>query len=245
MQEIMKEDTVDAIKYDGFKKANIISEIKAHFVLHARKKIYKTFLECMNPQRQNKILDAGITPAKGIVGAKTLTNNYFEQVYPYTDKITATSIEASGKNLEKLYKGLTFVLTEPYNTPFKDKEYDIVFCNAVVEHTGTREQQKAFIHEYCRVGKKFFFTTPNRWFPVEPHSALPFVHWLPAKIFRKILVLLGKSSLADEKILNLLTMKEFRNLFPIGGGVCIKQKRIRTLGITSNLIIYGEWSDDG
>lgn len=239
----MEENGVEAIKYDGFKKANWISEIKAHFVLRARKKVYRIFLECMNPQKQSRILDAGVTPAKGIVGAKTLTTNYFEQVYPYTNNITATSIEASAKCLEELYKGLTFVLTEPYHTPFQDKEYDIVFSNAVVEHTGTRKQQKQFIEEYCRVGKKFFFVTPNRWFPVEPHTALPLVHWFPAKIFRKILKWLGMGWLADENILNLLSMKEFVALFP--AGVRLKKKRIRTLGFTSNLIVYGEWSDNG
>ncbi len=32
-----------SIKYDGFKKANLLSEIKAHFVLHARKKFIACF----------------------------------------------------------------------------------------------------------------------------------------------------------------------------------------------------------
>lgn len=239
----MKEQ-VEAIKYDGFKKANFVSEWKAYFVLKARKKMYDMFIENMNPQKEDSILDGGVTPAKGIEGAKTITNNYLEQVYPYTERITATSIEESGKQLEKIFKGLTFVLTEPYNTPFKDREFDIVFCNAVVEHTGSRKQQKAFIYEYCRIGKKFFFTTPNRWFPIEPHSAIPLIHWLPSKWFRRILKLFGKQGLADEQILNLLTAKEFVSLFP-RERVKLKLLYIKTLGITSNLIICGEWIDNG
>ena len=26
-----------------------------------------------------------------------------------------------------------------------------------------------------------FVTTPNRWFPLEVHTLLPFVHWLPGR----------------------------------------------------------------
>ncbi len=30
-----------------------------------------------------------------------------------------------------------------------------------------------------RVGKRWFVTTPNRWYPFEFHLRLPFVTWLP------------------------------------------------------------------
>jgi hypothetical protein len=30
-----------------------------------------------------------------------------------------------------------------------------------------------------RVGKRWFVTTPNRWYPFEFHMRLPFVTWLP------------------------------------------------------------------
>ena len=234
----MKDEYTGAIKYDGFKRANVLSEMKAKFVLSARKKIFLYFMQIMNPTDNDKVIDAGVAPVKGIDGVKTVTNNFFEMWYPYTDKIVATSIE-DAHNLENVFKGLRFVQTEAYKTPFSDKEFDILFCNAVVEHTGSREQQKKFIHEYCRICKRFLFTTPNRWFPVEPHSALPIVHWLPVKMFRKILCILGKDALADESILNLLTIKEFVALFP--DNVKIKVKKIRTCGMVSNLVIYGEW----
>lgn len=236
----MQDELTGAIKYDGFKKASLISECKAHFVLRARKKMFQVFMEYMEPNKEDCVLDAGVAPVKGIMGAKTITNNFFEYLYPYTNQITATSIE-DASILEETFKGLTFVRTEPYKTPFEDRSFDIVFSNAVVEHTGTREQQSKFIHEYCRIGKKFFFTTPNKWFPIEPHSALPFVHWLPASIFRKILKMLGKKALADESILNLLTTKEFVSLFP--ESVNLKIIKIRTMGLTSNIAICGEWNE--
>lgn len=237
----MKDELTGVIRYSGFKKAGILSEIKAKFVLRARKKVFYLFMKYINPDADDKILDAGVAPIKGIAGVKTVTNNFFEVLYPYTDHITATSIE-DASNLEHIFKGITFVKTEPYRTPFADKQFDAVFCSAVVEHTGSREQQRAFIREYCRVGKKFFFTTPNRWFPVEGHSALPLIHWLPPQCFRRVLKILGKEALADESILNLLTEKEFKELFP--RNVKLRIIRIRTVGFVSNLIICGEWMDN-
>ncbi len=60
--------------------------------------------------------------------------------------------------------------------PFADGAFDLGFSNAVVEHVaGGREGQRRFVHELCRVAQRVFVTTPNRWFPLEVHTLLPFV----------------------------------------------------------------------
>jgi len=62
----------------------------------------------------------------------------------------------------------------------KDGAFDIGFSNAVVEHVaGGREGQRRFVGELCRVARRVYVTTPNRWFPLDPHTLLPFAHWLP------------------------------------------------------------------
>ena len=61
-------------------------------------------------------------------------------------------------------------------------------------------------HELCRVAQRVFVTTPNRCFPLEPHTLLPFAHWLPraprdrllrARGFDDVLDPLGPSELAS------------------------------------------------
>jgi hypothetical protein len=43
-----------------------------------------------------------------------------------------------------------------------------------------------------------FVTTPNRLFPVDPHSLLPFVHWLPdGELRRRILRARGFDDVLD------------------------------------------------
>jgi hypothetical protein len=37
--------------------------------------------------------------------------------------------------------------------------------------------------------KAFFLTNPNRWCPVEVHTALPPLHWLPKAAYRSLLAM--------------------------------------------------------
>ena len=83
--------------------------------------------------------------------------------------ITATSIE-DASHLATLYRGLTFVQTSGDGLPFEDKQFDIAFSTAVIEHVGDRERQRRFVAELLRVSKRYFITTPNRWYPVELHT---------------------------------------------------------------------------
>jgi SAM-dependent methyltransferase len=95
--------------------------------------------------------------------------------------------------------------------PFADGEFDVAFSNAVVEHVaGGREGQRAFIRELCRVAKRVFVTTPNRWFPLDPHTLLPLVHWLPPGQ-RRDRVLRARGF---DDVLDPLGPKDFAALFP-------------------------------
>ena len=65
---------------------------------------------------------------------------------------------------------------------FKDKEFDIVFSNSVIEHVGDYKDQCQMANEIKRVGKKHFVQTPNLYFPIEPHFLFPFFQFLPTDI---------------------------------------------------------------
>jgi hypothetical protein len=91
--------------------------------------------------------------------------------------------------------------------PFADGEFDFGFSNAVVEHVaGGRDGQRRFVHELCRVSRRVFVTTPNRWFPLEVHTLLPLVHWLPAGARERLI--------PYDAVLDPLGPKELASLFP-------------------------------
>ena len=70
--------------------------------------------------------------------------------------------------------------------PFRDRSFDIVFSNSVIEHVGGPADQQQFACEVARVGRAFWVQTPNRSFPVEQHLFTPFLHWLPKAWQRSI-----------------------------------------------------------
>lgn len=64
--------------------------------------------------------------------------------------------------------------------PFPDDSFDFVVSNAVIEHVGGPDGARAMIVESERVARLgYLHTTPNRWFPIEPHLMIPLLHWLP------------------------------------------------------------------
>lgn len=86
--------------------------------------------------------------------------------------------------IKEKYKDKNFVQYPGGVFPFKDNEFDWVFSNAVVEHVGNKEDQLLFIKEMLRVGKNAFFTTPNKWFPIESHTNVFFTHWFDNAFYK-------------------------------------------------------------
>jgi ubiquinone/menaquinone biosynthesis C-methylase UbiE len=174
----------------------------------ARKRFFGLFMKVMLPEEGMKVLDVGVTGDK-----ITQADNYFEKFYPWPSNITAVGVE-DASYLETEYPGLKFVKTDGKRLPFGDKSFDIVFSSAVLEHVGSRENQKKFLFELARVGKKVFITTPNRFFPIEVHTGIPFLHYLPPNTYRRILKLIGLDYFSREENLNLLSKKDLIGLLP-------------------------------
>lgn len=70
---------------------------------------------------------------------------------------------------------------------FQDKSFDLVFSNSVIEHLYTWENQMKMAQEIQRVGKSFFIQTPNKYFPIEAHYAIPFAQFMPKWLMLPVL----------------------------------------------------------
>jgi hypothetical protein len=129
---------------------------------------------------------------------------------------------------------------------FRDKELDVVFSNAVLQALGNFEDQYRMANEIRRVGKRYFVQAPSRYFPIEPHSLLPFFQFLPLSIQ---VWLITHSSIgwykgvsdaqeAREMVssIRLLTKKEMTALFP--GGEIIEE---RLCFLVKSFIVYAGW----
>ena len=78
-------------------------------------------------------------------------------------------------------------------------------------------------------------TTPNRFHPVEFHTKIPFIHWLPKKLHRKILKMFNLTFYSKEENLNLLSKRDFLDLTK-EENIKYEFKFIKLLFFKSNLI---------
>ena len=159
--------------------------------LRSRERKLGLFLDAISPTAETTVLDAGADDAAFGVPGTCATLNFFEAQYPWPDRITALGI-TPGERFAEAFPNVRYVRGDATALPFADGEFDVVFSNAVIEHVGGRERQQVFADEAMRVGRRVFVTTPNRWFPLELHTHLPLVHWLPEPAAHRIYDLVRK-----------------------------------------------------
>jgi SAM-dependent methyltransferase len=101
--------------------------------------------------------------------------------------------------------------------PFADGEFDLVYCNSVIEHVPP-PRRRAFAAEIRRVGRGWYVQTPAWSFPIEPHALLPAAHWLPVWL-RKRYWKLGAAREWED--ISLLRRAEMQELF---GGPVLEER---------------------
>jgi len=194
--------------------------------LRSRGRKLRLFLEELRPTADTTVLDVGADELGFGEGDGCATMNFFEELYPWPERITALGLH-DGAGFRATYPHIPYVQGDACALPFEDGAFDIVFSNAVIEHVGGRDRQRQLVSEAIRVGRRLFITTPNRRFPVEVHTRLPLVHWLPDALSHRAYDLTGREIGAE---VDLLTRRSFAQLFP--GRV-----RVVSLGLTLVAIV--------
>jgi hypothetical protein len=214
-----------------YKHQEKISGLTSRISTFARNKMMNSFMEKFAPGADLSVLDVGVT-------CDTRSDsNFFEKQYPFKSQITAIGLE-DASFLEQEFPGLRYIRADGLALPFSDNEFDIAVSWAVIEHVGGFEKQEKFLKEIIRVSKRSFITTPNRWYPIEFHTVIPFLHWLPPHIFRDILKMLGMNFYATEETLNLLDENALVKMLP--PNVKYTTAHFRLLGPISHLIFCTE-----
>jgi ubiquinone/menaquinone biosynthesis C-methylase UbiE len=197
-----------------------------------RRRMYGRFVAECRPGPGDTIVDVGATSDRSYDHS-----NYLEAWYPHKDKITAVGIDDAAF-LEQLYPGVVFRRADARALPFADGAFDFAHSSAVLEHVGSRDSQAKMLSELWRVSRKgIFATTPNRWFPVEFHSSLPLVHWLPAPTFRAVLRAVKLPELAEETNLNLMSRADLERAAREAGLENVQVRFARLGGWGSNLLL--------
>jgi hypothetical protein len=149
-------------------------------------------------------------------------------------QITIADVDAEAIAIGARKYGFTpVILKETGPLPFADGEFDVVYCSSVIEHVTVPktdiwrihsgrefaelafDRQLAFASEIRRIGKGYFVQTPALGFPIESHSWLPFVGWLPRPVQMLAIRVANrwwvKRTIPD---FHLLSKANMRRLFP-------------------------------
>ncbi|HZT16795.1 MAG TPA: class I SAM-dependent methyltransferase [Gaiellaceae bacterium] len=200
----------------------MLRRLASRVSMRSRERKLELFRELFAPGPETTVVDVGVTDAPFGSGS---TDNFFEALYPWPERVTAVG-NTPLERFAAAFPRVRVVQADGRALPFADGEFDLGFSNAVVEHVaGGRDGQRRFVHELCRVARRVFVTTPNRAFPLEVHTLVPFAHWLPARPRTRILRAAGFDAVLDP-----LGARELASLFPY---------RVRVLNRGMTLIAVG------
>ena len=169
------------------------------------------------------------------------SSNFFLKLIPKNVEITSLSDQAihlnrrDGEQLLARYIKGDIVQVKDFSETF-----NLVICSATLEHVGALSNQVSALENLIKLSEsQIFITVPNRWHPIEFHSRVPLLHWLPNKIWRKIFAFIPAiSSLSLEDNLNFISMRQMKRELKKNkrvNEVCIR--KVKLLGFTSNFAI--------
>jgi hypothetical protein len=201
----------------------MVTRVAARISLRSRERKLRLFLDVFDPGPETSVVDVGVTDAPFGDGS---SDNFFEALYPWPERITAVGNTGLDR-FATAFPKVKAVRADGRELPFADGEFDLGFSNAVVEHVaGGRAGQGRFVAELCRVARRVFVTTPNRWFPLDPHTLLPFVHWAPDGPARQRAL----RARGFDDVLDPLGPRELAALFPFP---------VKVVGRGMTLVAYG------
>ena len=206
-------------------------------LLKKRKEILILLKEFLNDKEIKDILDVGSTEDD-----KNESSNYLIKNLGDDKNYKSISDQSISSNFfsKVLKKSITDNFTED---EIKDFQSDLVISNATIEHIGNFENQIKMCDNVINLSKKYFIImTPNRFHPLEFHTKIPIIHWLPKKLHRMILRLIGLKFFSEEKNLNLLSKYDFKSIMRELNQTNYEIKHINFFLIKSNLILIGKKS---
>jgi hypothetical protein len=207
-----------------------------NIALKKRSEILDLVKKNIKKSKIQDVLDVGTTSDTLNRSSNFLINNF-----RHTKICKSISDQKITSNffLYTIQKSITKKLTGAEINKFSS---DLVISNATIEHVGSKNNQLQMIKNMISLTKKIFvIATPNRYHPIEFHTFIPLIHWLPKKIHRLLLKLFGLFYFAKEKNLNLLSKKDLVNLLDrFKDKIDYSVFYIKWFGIKSNLIIIGK-----
>jgi len=193
----------------SFAPSGLIAKITNTLGARRKKQVLIRFREVMSPAQGGTVLDLG-----GPSHDDGLLSSWFSRVLVANlDRSAYFGVHFLRKCTQVRCE---FVIADGRRLPFRSGSIDYVFCDQVIEHV-PKKDRAVFAGEIERVAAKgYVVSTPNLWFPFEPHYHLPFMQYLP-ECFKKTLAVrhrVGWMNSSTYHAISLLSASALRSLFP-------------------------------
>lgn len=139
--------------------------------------------------------------------------------------ISACRIEDARKFFEAAHAEGVFIAKDIFRLKDLEQSFDIIICHDVFEHIADKSRFLSCLGKYLKPNGIVFMSFPAWWMPFGGHqqicrsrilSHLPFIHLLPAAIYRWILRAFGEDSDCLKELLSIkqtgVTTEGFENL---------------------------------
>jgi hypothetical protein len=216
---------------------NVLSDVSRGL----KRRRVEMFVQMLGLGERDQILDLG-----------SEDGSYLASFYPYPRNIVLADINEAPMARGVAWYGLKGYIVIPSDGPLPigSRQFDAVWCNSVIEHVTlnrgelgrvarnefrrrSEAHQKFFARELARVARQYFVQTPYLHFPIEAHSWLPLVQYLPqerrwplARTLKKVWIKQWQAGF------HLYDRSRFREHFPDMTALYIE----RVLGVPKSLI---------
>ncbi len=194
--------------WDKFFEKYNNNNIALFFSKVARSNIINLLIKLMfnkNNNKRAKILDFGVSNSENF-DSNPFVKYFLKNSYKY---LYGCGLD-NESGIKKKYKYLKYKKIKPNKKlPYKDNFFTVSTSHAVFEHVGNFNKKKFYLSELLRVSKNVFISIPNRYFPIEHHSNIPFLGYLPSKLIYKIMNFFNYQIFKNEKTLTFNSIDDF------------------------------------
>lgn len=106
---------------------------------------------------------------------------------------------------------INFIKIENDLSSFPRGAFDIVILNHVLAHIKNKLKLMMEINRLLKNNGICYVANPNRYYPVEPYYKIPFLHYLPQKLFLKLAKYFGKNK-EDVYLISHLSLKKIARI---------------------------------
>ena len=144
-------------------------------------------------------------------------------------------LKIPNKNALKSSPKSMLIAADGLKLPFNKSTFDVVSLFSVIEHVPSSKLLCKEVFRVLKKGGTVIIQVPNRYFPIELHSSLPFLFYFPRNLRVRILKTIGYRSMISTEVPSLKNLISIiKRTYP-NGYIIVRKINYPTFAVPSNV----------